>query len=528
MELLKNELKRRIERIICGELVSKVCNNSSNNGMEVVEKWGCMPGSDGYKEAERIFGTKYKLIEFSQLKKEILITWYNEFLYQERIKAKKEYSIQFNDNTKLYNSVKNNVINENVDRKLTGIHSDFIDNFNENSSIIEDIEGLFSIVKESAEDKINKPIGLNEVDKAIFGFDEINNKKNKLLDSKIEAIQELISKINKNNNSISNKRNNVYENYIVTEEIQRRVYLYDILEYIAKNEDYYYNIFFKMTHNTVSSNKFENDEINSELEKILERYLLEREVNLKRKEEGEGRNKTSKSILEKAFNDELKGIKSKCAYLSDNYVAFEVMYEECKQDNICDEIIQYYNVERRYNLRLYKEIIYDIINYKGMKKYHYEELIRRVAKVTILDNCMYRHLYIKEILKNLAFEIEQGKDNYYNNLINELEDIIGLKISIVKDMLDTETLSHKKICTEELKEDLKEAIIKILNIKKEDLEDLRNIDLLEGFKIENKEKTENINIEDDKEISKDIFNTLYKLLEYTKENFKEGYEYINL
>ena len=141
---------------------------------------------------------------------------------------------------------------------------------------------------------------------------------------------------------------------------------------------------------------------------------------------------------------------------------------------------------------------------------------------------MYRHLYIKEILKNLAFEIEQGKDNYYNNLINELEDIIGLKISIVKDMLDTETLSHKKICTEELKEDLKEAIIKILNIKKEDLEDLRNIDLLEGFKIENKEKTENINIENDKEISKDIFNTLYKLLEYTKENFKEGYEYINL
>ncbi len=188
MELLKDELKRRIERIICGELVSKVCNSSSNNGMEVVEKWGCMPGLDGYKEAERIFSGKYKLIEFSQLKKEILITWYNEFLYQERIKAKKEYSIEFNDNTKLYNSVKNNVINENVDRKLTGVHSDFIDNFNENSSIIEDIEGLFSIVKESAEDKINKPIGLNEVDKAIFGFDEINNKKNKLLDSKIKKI----------------------------------------------------------------------------------------------------------------------------------------------------------------------------------------------------------------------------------------------------------------------------------------------------------------------------------------------------
>ena len=44
-----------------------------------------------------------------------------------------------------------------------------------------------------------------------------------------------------------------------------------------------------MTHNTVSSNKFGNDEINSELEKILERYLQEREINLKIKEEGETR-----------------------------------------------------------------------------------------------------------------------------------------------------------------------------------------------------------------------------------------------
>lgn len=528
MELLKNELKRRLERVICGGLVKRVFDSSSNNGMEVVEQWGYMPGSDGYKEAERIFGEKYKLIELSQLKKEILITWYNEFLYQERIKAKKEYSIEFNDNTKLYNSVKNNVLNENIDRKLTGVYSDFIDNFDENSSIIDNIEKLFDIVKRSAENKSNNSIGLNEVDKAILGFDKINDKKSELLGSKIEEIQELINKIDENRNMIMNKRNNAYKNYIDKEEAQRKLYLYDILEYIAKNEDYYYNIFFKMTHNTVSSNKFGNDEINSELEKILERYLQEREINLKIKEEGEGRNKTSKSILEKVFNGELKGIKSKCAYLSDNYAAFEAMYEECKQDNICDEIIQYYNVERRYNLRLYKEIIYDIINYKGMKKYHYEELIRRVAKVTILDNCMYRHLYIKEVLKNLAFEIEQGKDYYYNNLINELEDIIGLKISIVKDMLDTETLSHKKICTEELKEDLKQAIIKILNIKKEDLEDLTNIDLLEGFKIENREKTGNINIENDKEISKDIFNTLYKLLEYTKENFKQGYEYINL
>lgn len=507
------ELKYSLERSICERLVTKVCGNN-----EVAYKWGYMPNTDGYKEAERIFNEKYKLIEFSQLKKEILITWYNELLYKKRIKAKKEYFIRFNDNMKLYNSVKDDVINENVNGKLTGVYSDFIDNSDENSSIINNIEELFFIIKKCAENnkEFNKLIDLGKVDKAISGFNKINEKKIKLLDSKVKDIQEFINKINENNNMVSNKRNSRYENYIVTEDIQRKLYLYKILDYITENEEFYYNAYFKSTHSNVISNKFKKDEINTELEKILERYLLEREDNLEKKEDG--RNKTSKSILEKVFYGEIKGIKSKCSYLHDNYVAFEVMYEECKQDNLCDEVIQYYNVERRYNLRLYKEIIYDIINYKGMKKFHYEELIRRVSKVTILDNCMYRHLYVKEVLKNLAFEIEEGKDNYYNNLINEIEDIVGLKSSIVKEMLDIETLNEEKICIESLKE----AIIKILSKNKEDLDELRNINLLEGFKIKN------FNIENDKEINKNIFNTLYKLLEYTKENFRERHEYINL
>ncbi len=78
--------RNRLERIVCERLVSNVCG-----GMEIVSKWGCLPNTDGYKHAEEKFGEKYTLITFSQLEKEILLTWYNELLYKEKIKEPLKY-----------------------------------------------------------------------------------------------------------------------------------------------------------------------------------------------------------------------------------------------------------------------------------------------------------------------------------------------------------------------------------------------------------------------------------------------------
>lgn len=516
----KKELKYRIERAICERLVGKVCGNS-----EIAYKWGCMPNSDGYKEAERIFNEKYRLIKFSQLVKEILITWYNELIYRKRIDVKREYFIDDNDNKKLYNSVKEDVMKENIDGKLSGVYSDFIDNSDENSSIINKVEETFGIIKKCAEDnkEIQGLIDLSKIDKVMDAFDKINVKETGLLDSKTdEVISGIKDFCNMNINTKVNKKNNEYENYIRAEKIKRKIN--QQLKYITQDEDSFYEVGFKSTHNNVKYNQFKKNEINLEFERLVDIYLDERLRNL---DTNKKRNRTAKSILEKILNGDIKKNKSKYSYLRENYIAFEDMYMDSREDDI-DDIIDYYNMERRYNLRLYKEIIYDIINYKEMKKFHYEELIRRVARVTILDNCMYRHLYVKEVLENLAFEIEDGKDNYYNEMMNEIENIINIKSNIVKDMLNIETLKGE----EKFIESIKESLVEILNIDENYLKDLRNIDLSEGFTIKNNKDKEgllqNFNIENDEEINKSIYTTLYKFLEYNSEIFKERYEFTNL
>lgn len=516
----KKELKHRLERAICERLVSKVCGSN-----EIVYKWGCMPNTDGYREAERIFNEKYTLIKFSQFEKEILIAWYNELLYRKRIDVKREYFIDDNDNKKLYNSVKADVMNENINGKLSGVYSDFIYNSDENSSIINEIEETFCMIKKCAEDNkvIQGLIDVPKISKVMDGLDKINVKETGALDSKRdEVINEIKDFCNMNINTKINKKNNEYENHIRVEKIKTKIN--QQLKYITQDEDSFYEVEFKSIHNTVLSNQFKKNEINLELERLVDIYLEERLRNLATNKK---RNRTAKSILEKILNGEIKKNKSKYSYLRENYIAFEDMYMDSRKDYI-DDIIDYYNIECRYNLRLYKEIIYYIINYKGMKKVHYEELIRRVARVTILDNCIYRHLYIKEVVESLAFEIEDGKDTYYNEMMNEIKNIINIKSNIVKDMLNIETLKGD----EKFIESLKESLAEILNIDGNYLKDLRNIDLSEGFTIKNNKHKEglsqNFNIENDEEISKSIYTALCKFLEYDSDIFKERYEFTNL
>ncbi|EES50475.1 hypothetical protein NE172_06940 [Clostridium botulinum] len=69
-----------IENAVYFRMVSHI------GGISVVNMWGYMPNSPGYKEAERIFNSKYQLMSFSELKDEIILKWCSESLKTKKIK----------------------------------------------------------------------------------------------------------------------------------------------------------------------------------------------------------------------------------------------------------------------------------------------------------------------------------------------------------------------------------------------------------------------------------------------------------
>lgn len=191
--------RKRLERIVCERLVSNVCG-----GMEIVTKWGCLPNTDGYKCAEEIFDKKYKLISFPQLEKEILVAWYNELLYKQKIKEEIEYFIEFNDASKLYNRISKWVTECTVDGKLNGIPKEIIDNPERNSNIINSINEAFDMIMDSAKEKSNTKLDFNKILEATNCLEQVEQIKNKIIHSSVKDLAETIKKP-LNNNKYNNE-----------------------------------------------------------------------------------------------------------------------------------------------------------------------------------------------------------------------------------------------------------------------------------------------------------------------------------
>lgn len=497
--------RNRLERIVCERLVSNVCG-----GMEIVSKWGCLPNTDGYKHAEEKFGEKYTLITFSQLEKEILLTWYNELLYKEKIKEEIEYFIEFNDASKLYNRISEWVTEHTVDVKLNGIPKEIIDNPERNSNIINSINEAFDIIMYCAKEKSDtKLLDVNKILEAINSLEQVQQIKKNIIHSSVKELAETIKNPLKNNNK--------YNKEVKEETIQKKYYFLSILLGLCKNDDYFLNGYLDLTNKKVLDNKFEEYESNSEIKTLTNMYIQEREKNLpyKTDKNGDSRNKTSESILEKSYNQMLASVSIK--EFINHYSSFIEIYD--KEEINIDNILEYYNIERRYNLRLYVNVIPVLIDYRNMKKDDHEEFLRRLSKIAILDNCLFRHLKIKEVAEKIADEIVCGSNNYFNSVIEEIRDLCGLKYYMVNQMLQVESLKYEILKNEEENQDeikIEESIMSVLDISKSNLKELNNIDLQDNDFIDN-----------DK-IEKKVYQDLKSLLNLSKDIFMESNEYMNL
>ena len=201
------ELKYSLERSICERLVIKVCGNN-----EVAYKWGCMPNTDGYKEAERIFNEKYSLTQFSQLEKEILITWYNELLYRE--KKQKKFPEDRISEDYYYNAVNDFqlisdwVLATTVEDKLNGLPNVIKENAKENSEFIEKIDSVFYMVMNAAKNRNYEfSVDMHSISEAIKSIKKLGIIRAEILGERAKDLCENVKK-NLINNEKYAKENN--------------------------------------------------------------------------------------------------------------------------------------------------------------------------------------------------------------------------------------------------------------------------------------------------------------------------------
>ncbi|MGG7195893.1 hypothetical protein ACQPUI_04070 [Clostridium butyricum] len=496
--------RNRLERIVCERLVSNVCG-----GMEIVTKWGCLPDTDGYKYAEEIFDKKYTLITFSQLEKEILLTWYNELQYKQKMERKKSEDMDENEEyylDNLFNKMGEWVVETTVEDKLNGIPNEMKENTERNSFIINRIDSTFNMIIDIARDKNHKGlINNNVVLQATNCIEELHKIKDRIFISKINDLDGYIKK------SLQHDLGS-YDGKANEEIIKRKYYFLSALFQISEDDSNFLDGYFKPINTKVLDNIFQSDNYNNEIENFLDKCFSERKNTLeytmdfgKRK-----RNKTSETILEKAYKRLLDSISLK--EFIERYIAFVDTYYSNANEIELKSIIDYYNIERRYNLKLHVTFIPVLIDYINITKDKREELLRRLSKLAMLDNCLFRHLKLEEVAEKIAGELEVDESKYYDSIVDEIKDIIGIKYYIVNQMLEIESLQYDNLENE----NIEEAIMSILNIDKDMLEGLTKIDFQDSDFLENNK------------IQNKIYKDIKSLLNMSKDIFMESNEYINL
>lgn len=498
------ELKYSLERSICERLVIKVCGNN-----EVAYKWGCVPNTDGYKEAERIFNEKYSLTQFSQLEKEILITWYNELLYRE--KKQKKFPEDRISEDYYYNTVNDFqlisdwVLATTVEDKLNGLPNVIKENAKENSEFIEKIDSVFYMVMNAAKNRNYEfSVDMHSISEAIKSIKKLGIIRAEILGERAKDLCENVKK-NLINNEKYAKENN-------RELLKKKMYFLKELVEIFEDNDKAIDGYLKPNTKKVLANKFEENEYNDEIEKFIEKCLDEKEHLLEDTIDKRKRNKTSETIYEKAYKKKMNSITTK--KFEDKFIAFLDMYtiKVENNNNIVNvtSILDYYNAEKRYNLKLYKTMVTVLINYINISKKEREEFLRRVSQLARLDNYLFRHLNVKEVCEKIADEIINDERSYYDSILEEIQDIMGIKHYIVNQLLEIENFKY-----EELKnKNIEEAVTEILNIDKEYFKELTDIDF-EG-------------IADNNKIKNKIYDDIKKLLNMSKDIGMENNEYINL
>lgn len=403
----------RLENAINYRLVSLVTSFS------VADRWGYKNNSDGYKELERVFKEKYKLITLEQFKDEIILAWIGESYNKRRIKRSKaqilDEDISNEENRNLFNKICDKVKSQNEENLLTGIPEEIKENKEVVTDTIDIIDKVFAKIMESAKNK-NVKLKFDKED-----FDDIT-----LAMACLENLKAKSQLYDLDSDTFLEGFLKVYNKKINHAEMPATIYTEQMLLEIKTD--------FNARLNTIPINK-------------------------------KSRNRTKETIFDKM--DYAKVSEMTLTDFSTGYDELVDLYDEINKDiNSIDGLIKFYNIESRYNLIFYINVVIDLYEDTSLSK---KELARHISKLALMDSYIYR-------ASKMRFEINKlicafGKEDETNkSLCNEINELVILKNKIVTDLLEVATLDFEALKVEAFNTISSKWKVEIVNeIKKVDV-----------------------------------------------------------
>lgn len=398
----------RLENAINYRLVSLVTSFS------VADRWGYKNNSDGYKELERVFKEKYKLITLEEFKDEIILALIGESYNKRRIKRSKaqilDEDISNEENRNLFNKICDKVKSQNKENLLTGIPEEIKENKEVVTDTIDIIDKVFAKIMESAK---NKNVKL-EFDKE--DFDDIT-----LAMACLENLKGKSQLDDLDSDTFLEGFLKVYNKKINHAEMPAKIYTEQMLLEI-KTE-------FNARLNTMPINK-------------------------------KSRNRTKETIFDKM--DYAKVSEMTLADFSTGYDELVDLYYEINKDiHSIDGLIKFYNIESKYNLIFYINVVIDLYEDASLSK---KELASQISKLALMDLVIYRSSKMRFEINKLIYAFGK-EDETYKSLCDEISELLILKNKIVNDLLEVGALDLKdeafNAITSKSKEEIANQIKKV-------------------------------------------------------------------
>lgn len=398
----------RLENAINYRLVSLVTSFS------VADRWGYKNNSDGYKELERVFKEKYKLITLEEFKDEIILALIGESYNKRRIKRSKaqilDEDISNEENRNLFNKICDKVKSQNKENLLTGIPEEIKENKEVVTDTIDIIDKVFAKIMESAK---NKNVKL-EFDKE--DFDDIT-----LAMACLENLKGKSQLDDLDSDTFLEGFLKIYNKKINDAEMPAKIYTEKMLLEIKTD--------FNARLNTMPINK-------------------------------KSRNRTKETIFDKM--DYAKVSEMTLADFSTGYDELVDLYYEINKDiHSIDGLIKFYNIESKYNLIFYINVVIDLYEDASLSK---KELASQISKLALMDLVIYRSSKMRFEINKLIYAFGK-EDETYKSLCDEISELLILKNKIVNDLLEVGALDLKdeafNAITSKSKEEIANQIKKV-------------------------------------------------------------------
>ena len=422
----------KLENAINYRLVSQILGNY------VANEYGYSNDSYGYKELERKFANDYSVISLNQYKEEIALAYVATYSNKKRVIKSMAQVLgekECNEEQRyLFSKTCKKVNNQNKENALAGIPNKIIDN---NELLVKD--------------KVN-------IDNIFYQIIKICRKYIK-------------------NPKISQNELELSQNDLIN--------MYD---YISKIKDLQYELGFDY----LDMDTFEKSILEKHIEKIeqtditkrnyTEQTLLEIKTEFTARletvsENSQYRRKTKETIFDKINYSKVKKMSNKD--FSKEYKKMIELYNEIGDMTTLEDIVKFYNIESKYNLLFYRNVVMDLVEVFGDFKENFE---RKISRLTVLDFFLHRHHSMRSVINELIFNIDKEDNKEYDKkLFNEISRLVKIKDIIVRDLLRINNLNPKE---------LEEEILNLIspNSRKEIVKQINNLDIQKNYHNKNELK----------------------------------------